>query len=148
MKDFGDILNQWENLSSQKKKKVTNCNKILSRWLENNEIVDKDKAVKSKVTFESSPKNIKIDDRIDLHNMTISEATVALNTFVQNAAQSGMKKILIVHGKGIHSPNGGVLKSMVRQYIEKNPLLGTSGEADKTEGGSGATWVIIRNKKK
>lgn len=148
MMDFGDILSQWENQAPKKEKKSKDCNKVLSQWLESNEIVDKDKDIKSKTVCAVSSKNIKIDDKIDLHNMTVTEARDALNRFVKKSAQKGMKKILIVHGKGIHSSNGGVLKVLVRQYIEEHPLLGTSGEASKIDGGSGATWVIIRNKKK
>ena len=57
-----------------------------------------------------------------------------------------LKKILIVHGKGIHSSGSDpVLGEMVRKFIESDKRLGTSGHPDASGGGKGATWVILKN---
>ena len=53
---------------------------------------------------------------------------------------------MIIHGKGIHTTGTDpVLGEMVRRFIERDSRLGTSGHPKtKAEGGSGATWVLIK----
>ncbi len=83
--------------------------------------------------------------RIDLHGNTRDEAWARLETFVNDAVKRGLKKIEIVHGKGIHSTGSDpVLGPMVRTFIEQNKHLGVSGHNDRNHGGSGATWVLIK----
>ena len=129
--NFGDILDKWE--SSQK-----------------GQIVDKDAAAqkaKSERNFNRSSYIQKLapQDTIDLHGMTQEEAWKALNDFVANARRRGLQKVLIIHGKGIHSADSeGVLGSVVKKFIEGDQRLGASGKADKFHGGSGATWVAVR----
>ena len=83
--------------------------------------------------------------RIDLHGLTRDEAEARLNGFVADCQRKGLRKILIVHGKGNHSHGSDpVLGPMVRQFIEHDKRLGTSGHPDHNHGGTGATWVIIK----
>ena len=58
----------------------------------------------------------------------------------------GLKKVLIVHGKGIHTHgNDPVLGELVRKFIERDKRCGTSGHPKmKSEGGTGVTWVILK----
>lgn len=129
--NFGDILAQWE--SSNK-----------------GQVVDKDAAaekaaVKKKMRSSSYVKNLAPQDTLDLHGLTQEEAWNALNDFVANAKRRGLQKILIIHGKGLHSADSeGVLGSVVKKFIEYDQRLGASGKADKSQGGSGATWVAVR----
>lgn len=86
--------------------------------------------------------------RIDLHGLTRNEAWARLDNFVSDCCRRGLKKILIVHGKGSHSKEKSdvsILSAMVRNFIELDSRLGASGHPDKKLGGSGATWVIIKN---
>ena len=70
-----------------------------------------------------------------------------MNDFVANAMRRGLQKVLIIHGKGIHSADSeGVLGGLVKKFIEGDQRLGASGKADKNHGGSGATWVAVRPK--
>ena len=129
--NFGDILDKWE--SSQK-----------------NQIIDKDAAAQKLEAQKNASRSSFIQklapqDTLDLHGMTQDEAWKALNDFVANARRRGLQKILIIHGKGIHSTDsGGVLGSVVKKFIEGDQRLGASGKADKFHGGSGATWVAVR----
>jgi DNA-nicking Smr family endonuclease len=90
----------------------------------------------------------KPDAVIDLHGLTQDEAWTALNDFFETAAQRGLEKVVIIHGKGKHrGPGGeGVLKSLVRTFLERCPLAGESGFNTEREGGSGACWVLVRRK--
>ena len=90
-------------------------------------------------------KSMHPEARIDLHGLTRDEAWAKLEAFVNDCLRRGLKKIEIVHGKGIHSHGTDpVLGQMVRTFIEQNKHLGTSGHNDKNHGGTGATWVLLK----
>lgn len=140
----------YEQIMDQNRKKRMNPMDI---WLNRHGTVDKDKI------SEEASRNEKMNDInylksltpgavIDLHQMTRDEAWARLNGFVNDCYRRNMRKILIIHGKGIHS-NGSdpVLGQMVRLFIEQDKRLGISGHPDRNHGGNGATWVIIRSPK-
>ena len=119
-------------------------------WLRRYGTVDKDKiadqyAEETKLQNREYLRTMKPEARIDLHGLTRDEAWIRLEGFVLDCKQRGLKKILIVHGKGNHSHGSDpVLGPMVRTFIEQNKNLGTSGHPDHTQGGTGATWVILK----
>ncbi len=129
--NFGDILDKWESSGKSK-------------------IIDKDAAAekddaRKKIARASYVQKLQPQDTIDLHGMTQEEAWNALNVFVSNAKRKGLQKVLIIHGKGLHSADSeGVLGSVVKKFIQGDSRLGASGNADRCHGGSGATWVVIR----
>jgi len=82
--------------------------------------------------------------RLDLHGMTASEAKLAVDRFLREAKARGLEKVLIIHGKGNHSPGQPVLSAGVRAWLEHSPLAGAFGPAERRHGGEGATWVIVR----
>ena len=90
-------------------------------------------------------KNMRAEARIDLHGFTRDEAWAKLEGFINDCLRRGLKKVEIVHGKGIHSHGSDpVLGQMVRTFIEQNKHCGISGHNDKNHGGSGATWVLLK----
>ncbi len=165
--DFGDILDQWEKgekISAKKKiqsgsGKKTNApektvkqvkkNTDMNAWLNKYGVVDKDSLVKEyKITKASqshtSAKNLPIDATIDLHNFTQEAAWQHLESFIKTCKAKGLKKVLIIHGKGTHSQGDPVLGRMVRLFIEQSSMLGASGHPKAVLGGSGATWAVIK----
>ena len=85
-----------------------------------------------------------IDGSIDLHGMTVPDAISSLELFFSKAEALAWRKVLIVHGKGIHSKEGPVLMDTVRRWLERRPSAGRSGPADAELGGGGATWVLLK----
>lgn len=85
-----------------------------------------------------------IDASIDLHGMTVREAEDALCSFFAAAERSGCEKVLIVHGKGLHSSSEPVLAGLVRRWLEARTSAGRSGHPDAANGGNGATWVLLK----
>lgn len=85
-----------------------------------------------------------IDGTIDLHGMTVPDAITSLELFFSRAEASAWRKVLIVHGRGIHSKDGPVLMDTVRRWLERRPSAGRSGPADAELGGGGATWVVLK----
>lgn len=122
----------------------------MTLWLRRYGVVDKD-AEEEKLQQKMSQldrnylRNMAPEASIDLHGLTKEEATTRLDAFVAECIRRKITKILIIHGKGNHSPTEPVLTKLVHDYIERNYHLGESGHPDKTEGGRGATWVIIKN---
>ena len=81
---------------------------------------------------------------LDLHGLRASEAQAALERFLRDAAARGLGKVLIIHGKGNHTRGQPVLEGAVRAWLERSPIAGAFGRAERRHGGSGATWVILR----
>ena len=121
----------------------------MSVWLQRYGVVDKDKQLEDKLQQEiisnsDAVKQMICEASIDLHGLTREEADIRLNAFITECVRRGLKKVLIIHGKGNHSNEGPVLSHAVRSFIESDKRLGRFGFADKTLGGKGATWVLIR----
>ena len=129
-----------------------NFAEILDKWEAggNRKVIDKDaeaekSAAKKDMARASYVKKLAPQDSLDLHGMTQGEAWKALNDFVASAKFRGLQKILIIHGKGIHSADSkGALSGLVQKFIQGDQRLGASGPADQAHGGSGATWVAVR----
>jgi DNA-nicking Smr family endonuclease len=85
-----------------------------------------------------------IDAKVDLHGMTVREAEEALGRFFGEAERSGCRKVLIVHGKGLHSAAEPVLARAVGRWLERRVSAGRSGHAAAAEGGKGVTWVLLK----
>ncbi len=137
----------YEQIMEQESKRRANPMEV---WLNRYGTVDKDRIAdekneNAKLHNIDYLKKIKPQATIDLHQLTKDEAWNRLNAFVSECKQKNLKKILIIHGKGIHS-NGSdpVLGPMVKMFIEQDKRLGTSGHPDRNNGGNGATWVLIK----
>lgn len=120
-------------------------------WLRKYGVIDKDKIAEENVTKTKMQDrnyllNMKYEASIDLHGLHQDEAEQRLEGFVNDCLRKGLKKILIIHGKGIHTTGTDpVLGETVRRFIENNKHCGMSGHPkSNAEGGSGATWVILK----
>lgn len=120
-------------------------------WLNRYGTVDKDK-----ISDEAKQENLlhnreylkklKPEAVLDLHGLTRDESWARMNSFVEDSVRRGFKKIMFIHGKGLHSHGTDpVLGQAVRLFIEQDKRLGTSGHPDKNNGGTGATWVLIKD---
>ena len=89
--------------------------------------------------------DVPIDRRLDLHGHTAARAQVKLQSFIEDAAYSGCRCVLVITGKGT-----GVLKSHVPDWLKRAPLSGlvlALAEARQTDGGSGAFYVLLRRRR-
>ena len=168
-KNFGDILDEWDKItgkpygkkqikkdehSNKKNHKILikedNSKKInpMEMWLRRYGVEDKDAQEDfTSVDYARQRKTLRdmhCEDEIDLHGMTCDEAEAALNVFFKNSIRRGLKKILIIHGKGNHSGGGAVLAPFVRSYLEKHKRAGETGHPKNADGGTGSTWVILK----
>ena len=133
--------------------KVDNARQVnvMEMWLRRYGTVDKDKIAeeqeeRSQLYDRNYLINMKPEARIDLHGLHQSEAEESLDRFISDCKLKGLRKVLIIHGKGIHSHGSDpVLGQLVRRFIEHDKRCGASGHPKtKAEGGTGATWVLLK----
>lgn len=88
-----------------------------------------------------------IDGRLDLHGMTAAEARAALEAFVRKRRAEGDRVLLVVHGKGNHSPRGmGVLRGEIAAWLSQGGAarhVAAFASAPDDEGGTGAVLVLL-----
>jgi DNA-nicking Smr family endonuclease len=93
--------------------------------------------------------NFSIQAHIDLHGLSAQTAEEEFNRFLKQALTSGKRAVLIVHGRGLSSPDKPVLKTKVHQWLTTGPwhkwVLAYSS-ARLCDGGAGATYVLLRQR--
>jgi DNA-nicking Smr family endonuclease len=120
----------------------------LTAWLRINGVYDKD-AERETPRVSSGERRRRLlakrpDAVIDLHGLNQDEAWNSLESFFREAGERGFEKLHIIHGKGNHSVQEGVLTETVRKFIERCPLAGESGHENAALGGKGVTWVFLK----
>jgi len=135
----------------------------------NNKISDKDK--KDWETFLSnneklpnkdlklSKKGISQTRSFDLHGYTLEDANKKVEDLITNSYHEGVKKLIIVTGKGLHSENEkdpyvskdfGILKHSVPEFIYKSKelmkLIYEIKDANLEDGGAGAFYIYLKKK--
>ncbi len=90
-----------------------------------------------------------IQAHIDLHGLGVEDARNAFEIFLTDSITTGKKTVLIIHGRGLSSPDKPVLKTSVIQWLTCGPwrkwvIAFTS--ARSCDGGAGATYVLLRQR--
>ncbi len=87
-----------------------------------------------------------VQDYIDLHGYTVVEAREALEAFIKEARRKTLRCIKIIHGRGLRSVRGPVLKRAVCQWLERDfrKYVIAYTTARKQDGGLGAVYVLLR----
>lgn len=97
---------------------------------------------------------MKVEAKLDLHGMTLTEAHPALSGFVRRAHQDGKRLLLVITGKGKTGKDDGVmprqrglLRHQVPQWLNQAPLAPLILQvvpAQQRDGGQGALYVYLR----
>ena len=89
---------------------------------------------------------------LDLHGLNAEQAYDNLLFFVRENFMQGNKHLLIVTGRGRNSPGGlGVLKREIQSWLTREPLkriVLAFCTAQPRDGGAGALYLLLRNRKK
>ena len=90
--------------------------------------------------------HVSVQGYLDLHGYTGDEVNKVLDAFLTNAFQRDWKCVKIIHGRGLRSVKGPVLKdAVVRRLIgryRKNVVAFVT--ARQCDGGLGALYVMLR----
>ena len=76
--------------------------------------------------------------QLDLRGWRVDEALAELDTYLNDAAMSGIQAVRIVHGKGT-----GALRAAVREQLAHHPLAKSYDSASPKDGGDGVTIVKL-----
>ena len=91
-----------------------------------------------------------VQNYIDLHGLTRQEAESAVANFILESFKSGLRCVLIVHGRGLNSPESlPVLKEGLPQWLNRGrvrKMVLAFATARPYDGGTGATYVFLRNR--
>ncbi|MGD9082172.1 MAG: Smr/MutS family protein [Desulfobacterales bacterium] len=90
-----------------------------------------------------------IQAHIDLHGLGVEDARNAFEMFLKDSITSGKKAVLIIHGRGLSSPDKPVLKTRVIQWLTCGPWrkwIIAFSSARSCDGGTGATYVLLRQR--
>ena len=90
--------------------------------------------------------NFSVQDSIDLHGMTLRQAEEAVGSFFKHAIKNRLFCIKVIHGRGLRSPGGPVLKEALIKWLHGNFrkwVLAYSSAKD-CDGGLGATYIILK----
>lgn len=89
--------------------------------------------------------NFSVQDEVDLHGMTVSEAKGVLRDFVNSSCASGFTCVRVIHGKGLGSGNRGpVLKGKVNNWLRRWEEVLAFVSTRQVHGGTGAVYVLLR----
>ena len=94
---------------------------------------------------------VALQGHLDLHGLTREEARQALDTFILNAVALGERCLLVIHGRGLKSPEGPVLKEAVITWLTTGRLshhVLALCSARACDGGTGALYVLLRKRPK
>lgn len=89
-----------------------------------------------------------VQDCIDLHGMTLGEAEEALHLFFREAIRKRLSCIKVIHGRGLRSPHGPVLKEALRKWLHGSfrKWVLAYATAKNCDGGLGATYIMLRSR--
>ncbi len=93
----------------------------------------------------------------DFHGFTLDDANKTIHKLIKDSYKNGIRKLVIVTGKGIHSDNEknpysskdfGILKYSLPEYIKSHSelmkLINEIKDADIEDGGSGAFYIFLK----
>lgn len=88
--------------------------------------------------------DIHSSDYLDLHQMTVEQARLAVLNFLLNSREQNYRCVRIIHGKGRLAQSGAKLKNYVNCWLEQIPWILAFSSAQPRDGGTGALYVLLR----
>lgn len=126
--------------------------RLLNKWYEKN--TERDfTSLKTQKSEDNQDERVKINEvrlmspeaRLDLHGFTSSEAYIEAASFLKEQYYLGKKKVEIVTGKGLHSPDGrAVVRDSVMDAIHDADFIRESYSPRERYGGSGTIHIIFK----
>ncbi|NPV71573.1 MAG: endonuclease MutS2 [Firmicutes bacterium] len=86
-----------------------------------------------------SDKAREVSPEIDLRGMTVDEALMAVDKYLDDALLGGVPQVRIIHGKGT-----GALRSAVREFLRHHPHVASFRFGAQGEGGDGVSVASLK----
>ena len=90
-----------------------------------------------------------IQAHVDLHGLCVEDARDIFGQFLKDSIMTGKRAVLIIHGRGLSSPDKPVLKTKVVEWLKYGPWrkwVIAFSSARSFDGGAGATYVLLRQR--
>ncbi len=101
---------------------------------------------RSDITRDVHKGRYSVQDVLDLHGITVEDAEAEVERFLKDSFKKGYRCIKIIHGRGLRSPKGPVLKNAVVELLSgryrKHIIAFVT--ARQCDGGLGALCVLLR----
>ena len=89
-----------------------------------------------------------IESELDLHGHTVAEAREALSHFFADACTLRKRCVRVIHGKGNSSAGKlPILKGKVNNWLRQKKEVLAFCSARRNDGGTGAVYVLLRQKR-
>lgn len=91
--------------------------------------------------------HIRPESTLDLHRTRADDAARKLEAFIAGAAASGLECVLVIHGRGLHSEAGPVLRDRVIRVLSSGRTAAhvrAFCSASGRDGGVGAMYVVVK----
>ncbi|MBI5665480.1 MAG: Smr/MutS family protein [Nitrospirae bacterium] len=87
-----------------------------------------------------------VQDCLDLHGVIVEEAEKEVDAFIRDSVKRGRRCVKIIHGRGLCSPNGPVLKDIVVKWLSMRyrKYISAFVTARQCDGGLGALYVLFK----
>jgi DNA-nicking Smr family endonuclease len=87
-----------------------------------------------------------VQDSLDIHGLILDEAEIEVDRFIRESITKSLRCVKIIHGRGLRSPNGPVLKSAVVQWLSRRfrKYIVACVTARRCDGGLGALYILLR----
>lgn len=79
-----------------------------------------------------------VTDELHLRRLTVDEALLKLDKYLNDAFVAGLYQVTVIHGKGT-----GTLRQVVREQLAKHPLVKSYRPGEYGEGEAGVTIVTL-----
>lgn len=90
---------------------------------------------------------IAVQGYLDLHGLIATEAKEKVSVFIGNSYALGYRCLMIIHGRGLKSPEGPVLKNHVINWLSSGVLskyVLAFCSARPCDGGTGAVYILLK----
>ncbi len=87
-----------------------------------------------------------IGDELDMHGMTVAIARIELAQFIGNCRDRHIRCVRIIHGKGYRADGQSpILKNQINNWLRQHHDVLAFSSAPRSDGGSGAVYVLLRS---
>ena len=80
---------------------------------------------------------------LDLHGLTQAAARRAIDEALDRARETGIRCLLIIHGKGLRSAGEATLKHLSTRHLKTRAEVRAYCSAQVRDGGTGALYVLL-----
>ena len=85
------------------------------------------------------------EDVLDLHGMTVAEAKIALDKFIQESYEANYFVVAVIHGKGRHKSEKPILKNKVNEWLREYASVMACCSALNKDGGTGKVYIMLES---